>query len=97
MSPTCALCGDPDSPGHALFRCRVLVRERSALFERVMAERAERCVERALDDIKNGRLPSRRKEQRRFDASILSEHPDAVLGFVKSSPVWLDRFQSWRV
>ena len=48
-SPACALCGGPDSPGHALFRCRVLVEERSALFERVMAERAERSVERALD------------------------------------------------
>ena len=97
VAPPCALCGHPDGPGHALFRCSMLIAGRRRLFARVMKERAEKIQKKIVDDVKNGRQPRRHNIQRQINSAILTEHPDAVLDFVKSSPVWSDQFTPWRV
>ena len=89
--PSCALCSEPDGPGHALLRCSKLCAGRRQLFGRVLRERAERAQRKIEDDIKNGRPPRPRKVNHQFNSALLTEHPDAVLEFVRNSPVWLDR------
>ena len=54
---TCALCSQPDGPGHALLRCSKLSEGRGRLFTRVMCEREDLIRVKIEDDVRNGRLP----------------------------------------
>lgn len=91
----CHSCKQNHGKSHALLECPTNWRQRQEMWKRIHEERKKRSEEgkeRAVADGRESEEPGS-KTRLRWNMpklAILTNHPDAVLAFVRSSNFWLD-------